>query len=163
MAARTLLPQEDFSALALAVSSFNAYSQMLDDDSYSFMPVERAGSGDSQKGAMDNEEGEIYQAVNFIPAEVYELIRTWELSYYKRQEILDSMDTESFPNAAESVFEPTRCMLGPMAPPKRFYRTFWRALTLRAVQRGKEIAFDRAGMSSSDASADGTRTSRESY
>ena len=135
-------------------------SQPLDD--YCFMPVERAGSGDSQKSAMGNEKDESYRALNFIPAEVYELFRTWKLSYYKRQEIVDSMETESFTSAGESSFEPMRCMLGPMAPPKRFYRTFWRALTLRVVRREKELAFDRAGMSSSDSSADGKRTSRES-
>ncbi len=152
MSSRALLPQDDFSSLGLAATSENACSQVLDGD-YWFTPSQHPKGGDSLKGEPTFEDGESYRPANFIPDEVYELIRNWELTYYKQQEVahsVDSMETDT--NSRDSVFEPLRPMLGSAPPPKRFYRTFWRSLTRRAVQCEKESTFGRIAMSSSDAS-----------
>ncbi len=148
------LAQDDFSSLGLA-SGQDADSQPLDYH-HEFKTVERSASGDSKSAC---EADEIYRPVNFIPEEVYELIRNWELSYLKQQEnahAVDSMETESLlhPLPNDSLFEPMRSMLDSAHPPKRFFRTFWRSLTRRIVQRKKESALDRAAMLSSDASDD---------
>jgi hypothetical protein len=159
----TLLAQDDFSSLGLAATGQDADGQALD-IFHEFSTADRAGSAGSRKSDATCEADEIYHPVNFIPEEVYEMIRNWESSYIKQQEIaqaVDSMDMESFTNsqARESYYEPMRCMLESVEsapPPKRFFRTFWRSLTRRVVQHQKECCRDRAAMSSSDVSDDGS-------
>ncbi len=163
---RVLLAQDDFSCLGLAAGQ-DADSQPLEfyDGLHTF--VERAESGDSLKSESGCEADELYRPVNFIPDEVYEMIRNWERAYQKQQETtqaIDSMDTEAFNDSrsSESIFEPMRCMSVPQ-PPKRFFRTFWRSATRRILRLEKEAALHRAAMSSSDASDDCSSPSTASH
>uniref|UniRef100_A0A7S0MKX0 Uncharacterized protein n=1 Tax=Cryptomonas curvata TaxID=233186 RepID=A0A7S0MKX0_9CRYP len=165
MSTQTLLAQDDFSCLELATCP-DAESQSL--DYYAGLTtVERAGSGDSSKSESACGADEIYLPVNFIPDEVYELIRNWELAYLQQHEPIqanDFMDTESStdPRSSESIFEPMRLMSVSEPPPKRFFRTFWRSVTRRILRLEKQSALNRAAMSSSDASDEGSSTSRDS-
>ncbi len=112
---------------------------------------------------------EIYRPVNFIPDEVYELIRNWERAYHTQQEsahAVDSMETESSltgAQASESVYEPMRCVPVSEPPPKRFFRTFWRSVTRRIVELEKKSTLGRSAMSSSDADDNTTRCSLVSH
>ena len=38
------------------------------------------------------------------------------------------------------VDEPTRYLRGPVCPPKRFFRTFWRSLARKALKQGNQVA-----------------------
>jgi hypothetical protein len=155
---RVLLAQDDFSCLGLAAGQ-DADSQPLDFCDGLHTSVGRAESGDSLKSSESGcEADELYRPVNFIPDEVYEMIRNWELTYQKQQEAtqaIDSMDAEAFNDSrsSESIFEPMRCM-SVLQPPKRFYRTFWRSATRRILRLEKEAALQRAAMSSSKTSDD---------
>jgi hypothetical protein len=151
-----MLTQDDFSCLGLAAGQ-DAGSQPLDDYA-GFATVEGAENGGSLKSDPVREANEVYHPVNFIPKEVYELIQNWELAYLKKQESIqafDSMETESSSDfvSSESIFEPTRFMSVSQAPPKRFYRSFWRSVTRRIIQLEKEFALNRAVMSRSNCSS----------
>ena len=69
---------------------------------------------------------------------------TWELTVLERQDWMDVSDCMSTSALAKSihdfsfeVFEPARlCALA--APPKRFYRTFWRSITRRLLECKKK-------------------------
>jgi hypothetical protein len=141
MSSPTLLAQDDFSCLKLA--SGQDVEHQLFDGYDGFTTIVRAGSGDSLKSEPSCEATEIYRPVNFIPDEVYELIRNWEVAYLKQHGLIQAVDStdkeasnESLSN--ESIFEPTRLMSASVAPPKRFYRTFWRSLAWRTLQFKKE-------------------------
>ena len=158
MSSRTLLVQDDFDCLELDVDR-NADTQPLNE----FKAIDRAGSGDSLKSESICEADEMFQPVDFIPDEIFELIRSWELAYLQRHEssqVVVSMDMEmsTDPQSNESIFEPMRLTSVPEPPPKRFYRTFWRSVTRRILRREKERALNRAAMSSSDISNDGSST-----
>ncbi len=77
---------------------------------------------------------QVYVPVNFIPAEVCAFLAEWEGSYFAKMGSLDHMELElaSVP-ASQNVLEPVRC-LSDLAPPKRFYRTFWRSVTRRILE-----------------------------
>jgi hypothetical protein len=84
---------------------------------------------------------------------VYELIRTWELSFLEKQKMnqaVESMQMQALiePRASESDLEPMRFVSVSEPPPKRFYRTFWRSVTRRILQREKGSALDGVAMSS---------------
>ena len=137
------LPQDDFRSLALAATSEDESSQQLGNYYWS-TPVEGAGSGGSPKSVAASVN---YRPAIFISDEMQEMIWNWEHSYPSQQEMTcnaESMDSEPITTSIESVFEPVRPMLGSSLPPppKRFYRTFWRSLTLRIVRREKERALD---------------------
>jgi hypothetical protein len=150
MSSRTLLAQDDFSCLKLAAGQ-DVEPRPL--DGYDgFTSIESAGSGDSLKSVPACESNEIYRPVNFIPDEVYELIRNWEVAYLKQQEsiqAIDLMDTDMSGDSrpSENIFEPTRLMPVSEAPPKRFYRTFWRSVTRRIIQLERENYPKKADMS----------------
>ena len=89
-----------------------------------------------------------YVPVNFISEEVLAMIKGWQLGYQKRQELKEasvatSMEIEpaSF-TAAANHDEPMRCIPN-AAPPKRFYRTFWKGVTRRMVERQKAAIFEK--------------------
>ena len=147
-----MLAQGDFSCLELAAGQ-DADGHTLDDYD-GITTIKCAGSGDSLSSEPVCEANNIYLPVNFIPEEVYELIRKLELARTKQPESIqahDSMDTESSsdPRSSEDIFEPMRRMSVSNAPPKLFYRTFWRSVTRRLLQHEKEFARSRALISSS--------------
>ena len=152
MSSRTL-PALDSVDFAVAQ---NADTQPLDGFD-GFTAIDRAGSGDSSKSESTCEAEEMFRPVDVIPAEVYELIRNWELAHLQRHEstqAVDSMGMEvsTDPQSSNGTIEPMRLMSVAEAPPKRFYRTFWRSVMRRILRLEKERAFNRAAMSSSDVS-----------
>jgi hypothetical protein len=162
MLSRTLHAQDDFSSLGIGPDT----SWQPLDGYDGLAPVERDGSVDSLKSQSPCEADEMYRPVNFIPDEVYELIRNWERSYSKQKEVASAvvfMDSESFTDSQsrENVFEPMRSVLAFEPPPKRFYRTFWRSATRRILQLEKKKALRRE-IPTSDASEDGSSPSTAS-
>jgi hypothetical protein len=73
----------------------------------------------------------VYVPVNFIPDEVFAFLAAWDASKTSSPDGME-LDTASIPTS-QSVFEPTR-RLNDFAPPKRFYRTFWRSMARRVVE-----------------------------
>ena len=77
--------------------------------------------------------------VNFIPEEVFAMIKAWEL---KRRDLMEVSDSMSVSRAASSEtlrledYEPLR-VCTQAAPPKRFYRTFWRSAARRVLDADK--------------------------
>ena len=81
---------------------------------------------------------EIYRTDNFVPDDLYELLRNWDLAYLKQQELhrsVGSMDNGS--HSSENVYDPIRCMSDFAPPPKLFYPTIWRSVTRKVIQREK--------------------------
>ncbi len=153
------LAQDDFSTLGFA-DGLDADCQQLGE--FHGFSTEPEGFDNDALMKAESALAE-YRPVNFISDEVYELIRNWELSYLRRQEVnqaVDSMEAEPIPNFSESVFEPMRTASeSTLPPPKRFFRTFWRSLTLRIV-REKKQSIARTAISRSDASDDISSISR---
>ena len=130
-----------------------------------FTSAENTGRGDAMKTEPACEADQTFRPVNFIPVEVYTLIRTWELAQAHQQrkpnQAIDStMDTDSLSDyqSGESVMQPMLSISVSEAPPKRFYRTFWRSRALRILQVEREKILRRAARSSSDASDNGSST-----
>ena len=76
----------------------------------------------------------VYVPVNFIPDEAFAFLAAWDAAYITKASPLDAMelDTVSLP-VSQIEFEPTR-RLNDFAPPKRFFRTFWRSIARRVVE-----------------------------
>ncbi len=122
---------------------------------HGFASAEHSGKEDITKAEPSCgsacEADEIFRPVNFIPAEAYELIRTWELANLQEHELIpavDFMDTDSLSGSqsSESVLQPILLMPEFEAPPKRFYRTFWKSRAKRLLQRERQRASCRAPM-----------------
>ncbi len=86
-----------------------------------------------------------YVPVNFIPEEVRAMIKAWQLSEQKRRELLEASPAMSASNVTaaldaidQDIFEPMRSIPN-AAPPKRFYRTFWRSITRKVLEHEREI------------------------
>jgi hypothetical protein len=71
---------------------------------------------------------------DFIPDEVYALIAAWELTDCSLgMTPSDRMDFDAdLVPPSPNIFEPVR-RLKTFAPPKRFYRTFWRSASRRIL------------------------------
>ena len=80
--------------------------------------------------------------VNEIKPEVLAMITSWKISNVQRQQVIES-DTLMVDGSFDSgysfeLFEPhRRCTT--MEPPRRFYRTFWRSISRRALQFEKKL------------------------
>jgi hypothetical protein len=77
---------------------------------------------------------EVFDSVKFIPVEVYAFLEAWEEADSTRIRSFDFMelDSASFP-ITQDMFEPAR-LIHELAPPKRFYRTFWRSAARRILE-----------------------------
>jgi hypothetical protein len=122
---------------------------------HGFASAEHSGKEDKIKAEPSCgsacEANEIFRPVNFIPAEAYELIRTWELAHQQEHEpiqAMDFIDTDSLSGSqsSESVLQPILLMPEFEAPPKRFYLTFWKSRAKRLLQRERQRASSRAAM-----------------
>ena len=121
------MAQEDFETLVLGGPSEDS---MLD----AFPPFTSAAA----KSGGD----ETYVPVNYIPEEVYAMIKKWQLQQKHRSEVSDtnsqtgaasSSDAPIIDNYEPIDYEPLR--ICPQAgPPKRFYRTFWRSAARRMLE-----------------------------
>jgi hypothetical protein len=139
MTARTILVQANFSSLGLDVG------QDAESRPAAHTAIERTESGNSIKSESACEADKIFQPVNFISDEVQEFIRNWELSYLRRQEraqSVESMDMAvSHSQSNENInYEPMRSLSTAAPPPKRFHRTVWRSLARRVIERQKADA-----------------------
>ncbi len=153
MLSQTHLAQDDFSSLGFEPEA----STQVPDENNELAPVERAGSGDSQKSHAAFED-EIDRPEIFIPHDGDESIRNLAQAYNNPREIshaVDSIDTKSFTDSlsSESIYEPMRFVKATHIPPKRFYRSFWRSATRRILQLRNVLGTD---ISSADASDDGS-------
>ena len=103
-----------------------------------FTTSNRAGSEDQVRLKSAYEGEAISCPVNAIPAEAYEL-RTWALPQLQHQ-ATDFMATDLLSDcqSGESVLQPMLWMSVSKAPPKRFYRTFWRSTARRILQAERE-------------------------
>jgi hypothetical protein len=79
--------------------------------------------------------------VNFIPDAVCIMIKNWELSELEQQNVakvshpMGQIGVSSYPGVLnQEDYEPTRCMRE-FAPPKRFYRSFWRSVSRKLLHR----------------------------
>ena len=79
------------------------------------------------QASADAENG--YVPVNYISAEVMALISHWEASAR-----IKSVCSESKTAAQASLYDPVRGCDASFAPPKKFYRRFWRSLAKRYFQ-----------------------------
>jgi hypothetical protein len=76
---------------------------------------------------------EVYVPVNYIPDEVLIFIEAWESANWSSKSPCDSMVLDEVSiSVSQDMFEPTRSVKV-IAPPKRFYRTFWRSITRRII------------------------------
>ena len=125
--------QDDFTSLHIASSS----SHQLDE----YEAILSGKTTRSGKLAATNQSGksvcddETYVPVNFIAPEIYAMIAAWEACELEGHETGDS---STFACArSEDVCDPTRCIAN-SAPPKRFYLSFWRRITLRMLEHARK-------------------------
>ena len=85
---------------------------------------------------------ESYVPVNYIPEEVYAMIKTWELKHKDRMAVFDSTSQTGATSSSNAPmidnyepidYDPLRTC-SQSAPPKRFYRTFWRSAARRMLE-----------------------------
>jgi hypothetical protein len=155
----TRQPQSGSKNLSATMSS-----RTINDDCDEFTSTEQAGNGDAMRDEPECEADQPFRPVNFISDEVHKLIRTWELAqaHMPQQELnqaTDSMVTDSLSDyqSGESDMQPMLLMSVSEAPPKRFYRSFWRSRARRILEVEREkVLSSRAAGSNSDASEDGS-------
>ena len=73
---------------------------------------------------------------SMITPEIHDLIANWTSDFSHQQEASANHaggTVDSLENG-----EPMRCHRGVLAPPKRFYRTFWRSLVRKAIRHEYE-------------------------
>jgi hypothetical protein len=122
------LAQDDFDSLVLDLSNcHNFSSERLEEHSLATVSRTEVSCGGVEK----------YTPENFIPDSVHELIRTWQESHARQLEIealeiADDMSVE--PPAATFDHVGYDEMETEPAPPKKFYRTFWKSATRRLLQ-----------------------------
>ncbi len=137
-----LLSQTEFTCLSVPDLQFeSSQHDATDHDAYS-----RGGSSSSVKSAA--EEQDPYVPVNYIRPEVRALLAAAEASAARCAET--SMDTSvvnliaNYPHsrmlcAMDGCSDPQRT-LPSMAPPKKFFRTFWRSISMRLLHRWTQEA-----------------------
>ena len=85
-----------------------------------------------------------YVPVNFIPEAVYAMIKAWELKVHDAMEVSESMSLSGAASSTDTLgvedYEPLRTC-SQAAPPKRFYRTFWRSAARRLLEADKAAVF----------------------
>ena len=133
---KTKLSQDDFDSLVVPEQSEDPLYDTY--DTYSPKSPEL-----SQKKTP-----ETYVPVNFIPEAVYAMIEAWEQSELKKQDMMDASGSVTMATPASlsggpslNDYEPVRiCNFA--APPKRFYRTFWRSIARRVLESDKSAVYE---------------------
>ena len=112
--------------------------------------VSRSASSDSQKAVNPNPVANVldcsaYVPVNYISPEVYALLAAAEASAALQADVLDyqameiDMNGLTLDSVRDGVYDPERA-LPSMAPPKRFYKTFWQSVSLRLLYQHSTTA-----------------------
>ena len=88
-----------------------------------------------------------YIPVNFIQDEVLMMLKAWETTQLSRLELQGAsgstsqdVSTAAQGDTAQEAYEPLRYITDG-TPPKRFFRTFWRSVARRALDRDREAIF----------------------
>jgi hypothetical protein len=132
------MAQSDFTSLAVR-------HELADEDMYC-KRTEVKSTSDCKQSALlpygkneDKGSRELYTPVNFtISDELYSFLAAWESSAVAMKSLNDGMDFDAAPAPdPKSSFDPPR-YLDDFAPPKRFYRTFWRSAARRILKLSKD-------------------------
>ena len=113
--------QEDFDSLAIP--------EQADEFMEDACPQENADS-------LGRKTGENYVPVNFIPEGARKVIMAWELKQQEQMQISGLASNHvvvSSPNAASVDVDKHARICAFAAPPKRYYRTFWKSVTRRLL------------------------------
>ena len=78
-------------------------------------------------------EDESYVPVNFIPEEAITMIKEWQQKRAEQKQMSSMNESDEHVPASLLSQEPLRTCAN-SAPPKRFYRTFWRSAARRLLQ-----------------------------
>ncbi len=111
-----MIPQSDFTSLAIQAELFD---ESQDTDGLTVAIYQGEISGNL-----------LYAPVNVIPDEVAAFVAAWEASTLATSSSGHMDLDEIIAPVSQSLFEPTR-RLNDFAPPKRFYRTFWKSTSKR--------------------------------
>ncbi len=147
MSSHTLASQDAFSFLSVP----DLRPVTCPQDPMELDAVSRSASSDSQKAANPDPYANVldcstYVPVNYISPEVYALLAAAEASVALREDVLDYQAMEIDMNGLtldivwDGVNDPERA-LPSMAPPKRFYRTFWQSVSLRLLHQHSTMAW----------------------
>ena len=126
------MAQNDFDSLAMPCQS----------DDLILDPHHGLKSSSSDRKTADDD----YVPVNFIPEAVYAMIQAWEMKRHDLMEVSGSMSLSAAVSSSTDTlrledYEPLR-VCAQAAPPKRFYRTFWRSVARRVLEAEKAGALD---------------------
>ena len=124
--------QDDFDCLHIAISKHSSSTHTLVDHD-AVLSGKAAKSTGSEKSTCNDE---AYVPVNFIEPEVYAMIAAWEACELKGRASEASSEC-SLDARQDAVCEPSRCV-SITAPPKRFYRAFWRSTTRRMLEQARK-------------------------
>jgi hypothetical protein len=129
--------QTTFSFLSVPEWQHAACAQdaVMDHDAFS-----RCGSAKKHKAAKADPDA--YVPVNYICPEVHALLLAAEASAARRAEVLDAegmeQDMKGHVGMLQDVLDGRQdpaLAVPRMAPPKRFFRTFWRSITHRLLHQ----------------------------
>ena len=122
------MAQDDFDSLVIARES--------DDLMHDTFPRVDSTHPEGKIGTKDDN----YVPVNHIPEEVRAMIKAWELQRREKMEVsaTDALELEDY--------EPLRTC-SQTAPPKRFFRTFWRSVTRRLLENDEKAVKAFGGVS----------------
>ena len=111
----------------------------------------RGGSSDSAKSACLDKD--LYVPVNYISPEACALLLAAEASAARCADAMDATTMQldatycfsALQTALDGVYDPERT-LPTMAPPKKFYRTFWQSISLKLLYRWTQsVKYSRSG------------------
>ena len=131
-----MFTQADFTSLVVCDLQNSGFMQpLVDHDSL----CGTAASYPAGKRCVDDD----YVPVNFIKAEVYAMIAAWEASSMKYSDESASNVMPDVQSCCQDfgIYEPIRCTPN-FAPPKRFYRTFWRSITRKMLRQHLKNSID---------------------
>jgi hypothetical protein len=131
------MAQSDFTSLAVRY-------ELADEDMHSKRTEVKIISDCKHSALMTFEEvedkgsKEVYTPFNIIPDELSAFLAACESSTVVIKSLSNCMDFKAAPvPVSQDIFEPTR-FLNDFAPPKLFYRTFWRSAARRILKLSKD-------------------------
>jgi hypothetical protein len=129
------MSQSDFASLAIQTELVNESFNTNESEAISIAYGNLHASQTDEK-SNDTKTSDVCIPVNFIPDEVLAFIADWESTKSTSLCPCDRMALIPVIPVSQNGFEPVRRLAdiaSPIAPPKLFYRTFWRSVTRRIV------------------------------